>query len=58
MFGFSRGSFAEYAVAREDKLAAKPASASFEQAAVLPVSGVTALQALTDAGMSPPGRKC
>ena len=50
VFGFSRGSFAEYAVAREDKLAAKPARASFEQAAVLPASGVTALLALTDAG--------
>src|ERR1039457_332138 len=32
VFGFSRGSFAEYAVAREDKLAVKPANASFEQA--------------------------
>jgi NADPH:quinone reductase-like Zn-dependent oxidoreductase len=44
------GSFAEYAAAREDKLARKPVTLSFEQAAVVPVSGMTALQALTDAG--------
>jgi NADPH:quinone reductase-like Zn-dependent oxidoreductase len=50
VFGFGRGTFAEYAVAREDKLARKPADASFEQAAAVPVSAVTALMALTDAG--------
>jgi NADPH:quinone reductase-like Zn-dependent oxidoreductase len=50
VFGFGRGSFAEYAVAREEKLAHKPANASFEQAAVVPVSAATALQALTDVG--------
>ena len=43
----SRGSFAEYAAAREDKLAHKPANASFEQAAAVGISGGTALQALT-----------
>jgi len=46
VFGMSRGSFAEYAAAREDKLAAKPANASFEQAATVGISGGTALQAL------------
>src|ERR1700712_223903 len=46
VFGMSRGSFAEYAAAREDKLAHKPANASFEQAATVGVSGGTALQAL------------
>ena len=50
MFGIGRGSFAEYAVAREAKLARKPANVSFEQAAVVAVSALTALQALTDAG--------
>ena len=50
VFGFARGSFAEYTVAREDKLARKPANLSFEQAAVVPVSAVTALQALCDLG--------
>ena len=57
VFGFSRGSFAEYAVARESKLARKPTNASFEQAAVVPVSAVTALQALTDVGQIRPAQK-
>jgi NADPH:quinone reductase-like Zn-dependent oxidoreductase len=57
VFGVSRGSFAEYAAAREDKLARKPANLSFEQAAVVPVSAGTALQALTDAGRVQQGQK-
>lgn len=50
VFGISRGSFAEYAAVREDKLARKPANLTFEQAAVVPISAGTALQALTDVG--------
>jgi len=50
VFGITRGSFAEYAAAREDKLAHKPASLTFAQAAVVPVSALTALQGLRDAG--------
>ena len=50
VFGFGQGTFAEYAAAREDKLARKPPNATFEQAAVVPVSGVTALLALTGPG--------
>lgn len=50
VFGIGRGAFAEYAAAREDKLARKPANLSFEQAAVVSVSALTALQALTDVG--------
>jgi NADPH:quinone reductase-like Zn-dependent oxidoreductase len=46
VYGSGRGSFAEYAVAPETKLAAKPLSLSFEQAAAVPVSAVTALQGL------------
>jgi NADPH:quinone reductase-like Zn-dependent oxidoreductase len=46
VFGISRGSFAEYAAAREDKLARKPAGLGFEQAAVVAVSGLAALQGL------------
>ena len=57
VFGFGRGTFAEYAAASEDKLARKPASLSFEQAAVVPVSAVTALLALTDAGRIQSGQK-
>jgi NADPH:quinone reductase-like Zn-dependent oxidoreductase len=50
VYGIAKGSFAEYAVAREDKLARKPANLSFEQAAVIAVSGQTALKAVLDAG--------
>jgi NADPH:quinone reductase-like Zn-dependent oxidoreductase len=47
VFGTCRsGSFAEYATAREDRLAPKPQKLTFEQAAALPVSAVTALQAV------------
>lgn len=56
VFGIARGSFAEYAVARADKLARKPANATFEQAATVPVSALTALQALRDAGRVEPGQ--
>jgi NADPH:quinone reductase-like Zn-dependent oxidoreductase len=49
VFGTCRsGSFAEYAIARQDRLAAKPPALTFEQAAALPVSAVTALQAVRD----------
>jgi NADPH:quinone reductase-like Zn-dependent oxidoreductase len=44
VFGICEGSLAEYAVARADKLAHKPAGIGFEEAAVVPVSAVTALQ--------------
>jgi NADPH:quinone reductase-like Zn-dependent oxidoreductase len=54
VFGFAKGSFAEYAVAREDKLAHKPSQLTFEQAAVVPTSAATALQALRDVGRVEP----
>jgi NADPH:quinone reductase-like Zn-dependent oxidoreductase len=57
VFGIARGSFAEYAVAREAKLARKPAALSFAQAAALAVSGLTALQGLRDAGRLRTGQK-
>lgn len=57
VFGISSGSFAEYAPAREDRLARKPASLSFEQAAVVAVSGLTALQSLRDVGRVEPGQR-
>ena len=56
VFGTGIGTYAEYARAREDQLAAKPSALSFEQAAALPVSGVTALQALRDRGAVQPGQ--
>ncbi len=56
VYGFAKGSFAEYAVADEGRLAAKPTNVTFEQAATVPVSGATALQALTDVGRVEPGQ--
>ncbi|CAN5190247.1 NAD(P)-dependent alcohol dehydrogenase [soil metagenome] len=46
VFGVFRGSFAELAVAAEEKLLPKPPALSFEQAAAAPTSGVTALDAV------------
>jgi NADPH:quinone reductase-like Zn-dependent oxidoreductase len=57
VFGISRGSFAEYAAVREDKLAHKPPNLTFDQAAAVPISAGTALQALTDAGKVEPGQR-
>lgn len=57
VYGTGQGSFAEYAVAPEDQLARKPVNLSFEQAAVVPVSGLTALQALTNVGHLQPGQQ-
>lgn len=51
VLGIGRGSFAEYAVAREDKLSHRPAGLAAEEAAVVPVSGLTAIQALDAAGV-------
>lgn len=50
VMGIAAGSFADYAVANEDKLALKPANIDFEQAAASTISGITALQALTTVG--------
>jgi NADPH:quinone reductase-like Zn-dependent oxidoreductase len=57
VFGTGIGAFAEMAVASEKKLAAKPASLSYEQAAALPISGSTALQAVRDHGGVQPGHR-
>lgn len=53
VFGVSRGSLAEYAVAREDKLARKPPELTFEEAAVMGVSALTALAAIDEARVQP-----
>jgi NADPH:quinone reductase-like Zn-dependent oxidoreductase len=57
VFGMSRGAFAEYAAVLEDKLAHKPANLSFEQAAVVPISGGTAIQGLRDSGHLEAGQR-
>jgi NADPH:quinone reductase-like Zn-dependent oxidoreductase len=56
VFGIGKGTFAEYVCAREDKLAPKPENLTFEQAAVVAVSGLTALQGLRDHGKVRPGQ--
>ena len=50
VFGIGAATFAEYAAAPAGKLAAKPVNLTFEQAAAVPVSGLTALQAVRDHG--------
>ena len=57
VFGIANGSYADYTTAHQDKLAKKPGNATFEQAAVSAVSGITALEALTDVGNVQPGQK-
>jgi NADPH:quinone reductase-like Zn-dependent oxidoreductase len=56
VFGIGHGAFAEYARAPENKLAPKPANLTFEQAAAVAVSGLTALQGLRDHGRVQPGQ--
>jgi len=57
VFGMVRGGFAEYACALEDAFALKPSNLSFEEAAAVPMAGVTALQGLRDEGQIQPGQK-
>ena len=56
VMGQAKGSFAELVIAKADELVPKPSRVSFEQAAALPVSGVTALRAIDDEGHVQPGQ--
>lgn len=56
VFGTGRGAFAEFAVAPESALAAKPVNVPFEHAAAAPIAGITALQGLRDKGGLRPGQ--
>jgi NADPH:quinone reductase-like Zn-dependent oxidoreductase len=51
------GSFAEYACVSQHKLVLKPANLTLEQAAAVPISGATGLQALRDKGQLQPGQQ-
>ena len=53
----SRGAYSEFVSVRESVLARKPENTTFEQAAAVPVSGVTALQGLRDKGRVKPGAR-
>nr|MDQ5861739.1 NAD(P)-dependent alcohol dehydrogenase [Actinomycetota bacterium] len=57
VFGTCDGSFAEFVCAKEGRVATKPANLTFEEAAVAPISAVTALQAVRDAGQVSAGQK-
>jgi NADPH:quinone reductase-like Zn-dependent oxidoreductase len=57
VYGTCDGSFAEYACAKAERFAPKPANLSFEQAAAVPISGMTALNGLRDVGKLQPGQK-
>jgi NADPH:quinone reductase-like Zn-dependent oxidoreductase len=57
VFGIGEGAFAEYARASASKLAPKPANLTFEQAAAVAVSALTALQGLRDHGRVQPGQQ-
>jgi NADPH:quinone reductase-like Zn-dependent oxidoreductase len=53
----SLGAFAEYMCLPETTAFAKPAGLSFEEAACVPIAGLTALQALRDYGRIASGKK-
>jgi NADPH:quinone reductase-like Zn-dependent oxidoreductase len=57
VYGTCDGSFAEYACAKAERIAPIPANLTFEQAAAVPVSGMTALNGLRDAGKLQPEQK-
>jgi NADPH:quinone reductase-like Zn-dependent oxidoreductase len=57
VMGIGEGSFAEYVSAREDKVAAKPVNLTFEEAAAVPISASTALQAVRDKGRLRDGQR-
>src|ERR1700687_6135497 len=58
VFGGRDGAFAEYVTVREERaVVLKPANVTFEQAASVPIAGITALQALRDKGRIQPGQK-
>ncbi len=57
VFGFARGSFAEFAAADAALVVPKPAALSFQEAAALPMAAVTALHAIRDRGHVQPGQR-
>ena len=57
VFGRASGAFAEFALAREDRLVLKPTKLSFVEAAAMPMAGTTALQGVRDHGRAQPGQR-
>ena len=57
IFGTANGAFAEYVTSTEKGLALKPTNTTFQQAASVPIAGITALQGLRDKGLIRPGQR-
>jgi NADPH:quinone reductase-like Zn-dependent oxidoreductase len=57
VYGMVRGGFAEYTCVAEDQVVLKPVNISFEEAAAIPMAGITALQGLRDEGKIQAGQK-
>lgn len=57
VFGGRTGAFAQYVAVRQDRVVAKPANATFEQAAAVPIAALTALQGLRDHAKVRPGER-
>ena len=57
VLGWCDGAFAEYVSTAERNVVPKPSAITFEQAAAVPISGETALQAVRDKGRVRPGQK-
>ncbi|MGD0587172.1 MAG: NAD(P)-dependent alcohol dehydrogenase [Thermoplasmata archaeon] len=57
VFGVTSGAYGEYAIADETQVVPKPTRLTFEQAAAVPIAGVTALQGLRDKAQIRPGQR-
>ncbi|MCL6100601.1 MAG: NAD(P)-dependent alcohol dehydrogenase [Bacteroidetes bacterium] len=57
VYGMIHGGFAEYVCASEKDLVLKPSNLSYDEAAAVPMAGITALQGLRDEGKIQPGQK-
>ncbi len=57
VYGVCNGAYAEYATAKENRIALKPKNRSFDESAAVPIAGLTALQALRNHGQIKPGQK-
>jgi NADPH:quinone reductase-like Zn-dependent oxidoreductase len=57
VFGMCRGAFAEFAIAKTTQLAPKPTAVTYQQAATIPIAGLTALQGLRDAARVARGQR-
>jgi NADPH:quinone reductase-like Zn-dependent oxidoreductase len=57
VFGLKMGAFAEHVTVGEENVVLKPANATFEEAAAIPIAAGTALEALRDYGRVQAGQK-